>query len=93
LDPINGLNPNEELHESFIDINTRFGFPMNATLKFQLNLQLMKTETFLPICWFEISVDKLPKIAWENFNHTTFSINTLLLFQFIVGRPFRGFDL
>lgn len=81
LEPFEGLNPKEDSHESFVDLNTRFGIPMNASMKFQLNLQLKKSGTFIPIFWFEMVVDNLPPVIWESFNHGLYSINILYLYS------------
>ena len=65
IDSIDGLNPNKELHETYIDIEPTSGFSLRAKKRVQLNLALRHyanlpsltqvREVILPIIWMDNS--------------------------------------
>lgn len=89
LENFKGLKPNDKIHESHIDLNSKFGFPMNASLKFQLNMQIKnhQKEIFLPVCWFEVVLPKVAPVFMSYFNTSTFTINMLFM---LLGFVFIG---
>jgi hypothetical protein len=60
---IEGLEPNQTIHESFVDVHPKTGISTENSIKFQVNL-LLKKEVFndqlesnvvLPLYWIDIS--------------------------------------
>ncbi|EZA60923.1 hypothetical protein DMN91_008241 [Ooceraea biroi] len=80
LEGVDGLNPRQEDHESFIDVHEAFGKPINAWSKFQLNIEVrkavgvpflgnLKDRTILPLIWIDIGVDDIPKDLLDTFKN------------------------
>jgi hypothetical protein len=60
-----GLKPEKDQHESYMDLNERLGFPLNGVQRFQFNLRMkksdfsrIKTDLIVPILWMEVSLEK-----------------------------------
>ncbi|KAL2735886.1 lysosome membrane protein 2-like isoform X1 [Vespula squamosa] len=72
IESIDGLKPNETLHESFLDLHQFLALPMNGSSKMQLNIEVrqalgmpytgkMKDGMILPIMWYDNTLDILPQ--------------------------------
>ncbi|XP_047368471.1 scavenger receptor class B member 1-like [Vespa velutina] len=72
IESIDGLKPDETLHESFLDLHQFLAVPMNGSLKIQMNIEVQKVSgmpytgelkdgTILPIIWYENTLDVLPQ--------------------------------
>nr|XP_032525628.1 platelet glycoprotein 4-like [Danaus plexippus plexippus] len=81
---IQGLSPNGELHDSFIDIHPTLGIALNGRSSLQLNIQVKKSSVFgalsflpegiiLPIAWIEMALEELPESLQSLVYHGTFS--------------------
>lgn len=84
LHQFEGLNPQSELHETFVDLNERLGFPMNATTRFQINFPMrkedfpnLKEDLIMPICWMELTPGKVPQEVVDKFYTATFTLNMI----------------
>lgn len=63
LEQIDGLNPQKELHESYLKIQPKTGIPLEALVRLQVNLKVSKSpkirimsklpNMILPIMWIE----------------------------------------
>lgn len=70
LEAIEGLEPNQELHESYFFIQPKSGIPVDLAFRFQINMDLQNIEHMagvekfsdftLPLLWFEIGMYELP---------------------------------
>lgn len=52
-----GLQPKEELHETYVDIHPKLAFPLNGVSRFQINIELPQKPEFerkLPLCLVKI---------------------------------------
>lgn len=77
LEAIEGLNPNPELHESFLYVQPKSGLPLKFAFRFQINMALQnighmsrveKFENFvLPLLWFEIVSTGKYRIAYIQY--------------------------
>jgi len=89
IDDFEGLQPNEELHETIADIHPRLAFPLHGVSRFQLNVELNKKEkvaftsfypfvdkySILPIIWMEVTGGDIPDDFMELIYHSTHSAN------------------
>lgn len=63
LDKVDGLNPQQELHGSYLKIQPKLGVPLEALIRLQVNLKVERTPNIkvmsklpnivLPIMWLE----------------------------------------
>jgi scavenger receptor class B protein 1 len=89
-----GLNPDREKHGTFADIHPRMAFPIGGASRMQVNFRVKPFSNFfpsasafknlprdliLPICWFEISVENIPKNLLSLVYNTTHSANATYL--------------
>ena len=76
LKQIDGLNPRQEDHESYVDIHPRIAVPMAGWSRLQMNLEVrraiavpflgkLKDGMILPLIWMEIGVDEVPESIVE----------------------------
>ncbi|XP_011685053.1 PREDICTED: lysosome membrane protein 2-like [Wasmannia auropunctata] len=72
LEQVDGLNPRQKDHESYMDIHPRIAVPMAGWSRIQVNLEVrkavgvpflgkLKDGIILPLIWFEDGVDELPE--------------------------------
>ncbi|XP_015175298.1 PREDICTED: lysosome membrane protein 2-like [Polistes dominula] len=72
INSVDGLKPEQELHESTIDLHQFLAIPMNGSLRLQLNVEVkkaigvpfsdkIKDGSILPLMWSENTLDKLPQ--------------------------------
>lgn len=81
MEPFEGLAPEKEKHESYMDLNERFGFPMDGIQRFQFNLQMKKSDfsgikrdLYVPILWMELSLEDVPEFVKNDFYKSTILI-------------------
>ncbi|KAG5681147.1 hypothetical protein PVAND_010607 [Polypedilum vanderplanki] len=85
-----GLNPTKEKHGTFADIHPRMAFPIGGASRMQVNFKVkpfsyasaflnLPEDLILPICWFEISVEKIPQNLLSLVYNTTHSANATYL--------------
>lgn len=70
---IEGLNPDNEKHDSMAIVQPDFGMPLEARLRIQINLVMPKTkfnpktkpfnDMTLPLFWLELSVEDIPFVV------------------------------
>lgn len=83
---IDGLNPQEELHESIVDLHPRLGVPMAGRSRIQINLEARKADgvpfmggvkdgMILPLIWFEVGVGHVPDPVINLLKHAYFTVN------------------
>ncbi|XP_024868655.1 lysosome membrane protein 2-like [Temnothorax curvispinosus] len=76
LDQIDGLNPRQEDHESFVDLHPRLAVAMAGWSRLQVNLEVrraigvpflgnLKDGTILPLIWLEVGTDEVPEQVLE----------------------------
>src|SRR5207237_6350372 len=62
FDGVTGLEPNESLHESYMDVEPTTGIMLRLMLRFQINIRMTKNETLdslpfddkiIPLLWLE----------------------------------------
>ncbi|XP_076259725.1 scavenger receptor class B member 1-like isoform X1 [Rhynchophorus ferrugineus] len=73
LNTVNGLNPDENLHGSFCQIQPTLGIPLRGQLRIQINLGVAEivgnsqlkpfNKLQVPLFWVEIGTEDLPYIA------------------------------
>ncbi|XP_070618217.1 scavenger receptor class B member 1 isoform X2 [Erythrolamprus reginae] len=79
LDMVDGLHPNEEDHDLFVDIHPLTGVPMNCSVKIQLNLFIKHVSgiwqtgkikpVVLPLVWFSESGEVIGDILHDYYTH------------------------
>ncbi|KAL6433397.1 hypothetical protein ACFW04_006503 [Cataglyphis niger] len=85
LEQIDGLNPRQEAHESYINLHGRIATPMAGWSRTQLNLEVrkaigvpflgrLKDGAILPLIWIEMGVDKIPESMLEILQSAHFTI-------------------
>lgn len=61
---LEGVNPNRTLHQSYIDVHPKLGFPMGGKTRLQMNVQVKKSfgmnqldifedDMILPVAWID----------------------------------------
>ncbi|KAI4454658.1 scavenger receptor class b type-1 sr-b1 [Holotrichia oblita] len=84
LEQVEGLNPKQELHESYLKIQPKTGVPLEALIRLQVNLKVNKSpkirmmsklpNMMLPIMWIEEGVtDLTPALKRYIYLATTFA--------------------
>ncbi|XP_045508738.1 scavenger receptor class B member 1-like [Colias croceus] len=82
--PFTGLNPNPELHESYLDVHPTLGISLSGKSSLQINIQVRKTNLYpalsfledgliLPVAWIEMTVEELPDSLRSLVYHGTYS--------------------
>lgn len=90
LESVNGLNPQQEKHETFADIHPRLAFPIDGASRFQINVQVRKTayitgleqfndDQILPTIWLEVVPGDISEELRNMIYHSTFSANAIQL--------------
>ncbi|XP_046743848.1 lysosome membrane protein 2-like [Diprion similis] len=88
LKNVDGLNPNADLHETYLDVHPRIGTPIGGWSRMQLNLQvtvvptvpvldLLKDGMILPMFWFEIGIDSMPEVILGILKQAYFTADTV----------------
>ncbi|XP_049768055.1 lysosome membrane protein 2-like [Schistocerca cancellata] len=90
INAVDGLTPNETLHDSYVDIYPKLGVPLAGWSRIQINIMVrttpymqtvkcFKDRTILPIAWIEMGLDDLPSDFQSLFVHVTYSARVLQL--------------
>ncbi|KYM81847.1 Scavenger receptor class B member 1 [Atta colombica] len=90
LEQIDGLNPRQEDHETYIDIHPRIAIPIAGRSRIQLNLEVrkaigvpflgnLKDGMILPLIWVEIGIDELPEQLLEMIQSAHFTMGNIEL--------------
>ncbi|GAB1862065.1 Scavenger receptor class B member 1 [Camponotus japonicus] len=85
LEQIDGLNPRQKDHETYLDLHPRIATPMAGWSRFQINLKVrkaigvsflddLKDGTILPLIWIEVGVDKIPELILDIFQTAHFTV-------------------
>lgn len=85
---VDGLNPEEKKHESYMDVHKFFGKAIAGWSRLQLNVEVrraigvpflgkLKDRTILPLIWFEIGVDDLPEMILQSLDKNYFLIQAI----------------
>ncbi|XP_050524925.1 scavenger receptor class B member 1 [Daktulosphaira vitifoliae] len=92
LEDVEGLQPDQEKHETFMKIQQRLGVPLEARVKVQLNLKVEQSNIYptsnfrsivFPIMWLEEGVGDLPEnIQRWIYLATTFVDTAVPLFTY-----------
>ncbi|XP_015510791.1 lysosome membrane protein 2 [Neodiprion lecontei] len=88
LKNVDGLKPNAELHETYLDVHPRLGTPIGGWSRMQVNLQvtvvptvpvldLLKDGMILPMLWFEIGIDSIPEVVLSLLKQAYFTASTV----------------
>ncbi|XP_020297188.1 scavenger receptor class B member 1-like [Pseudomyrmex gracilis] len=98
LEQVDGLNPQQKIHESYINIHPRFGLAIAGWSRLQVNLDVRKaTGTFigrlkdgqiLPLIWIENGLDELPDTVLNELktSHvTTVVVEKILQWSALTG--------
>ncbi|CAH4032356.1 unnamed protein product [Pieris brassicae] len=83
-EPFEGLEPNPELHDSYLDIHPTLGISLSGKSSLQLNiivrksslistLNFLEEEMILPVAWIQMTVEELPESLRSLVYHGTFS--------------------
>ncbi|XP_069684901.1 scavenger receptor class B member 1-like [Periplaneta americana] len=81
---VDGLNPDPEKHDGYIDIHQELGVSLGGRSRLQFNMMVRKPSALnqladfadgsvLPIAWFDTSVEDLPKEILSVVYHVTFT--------------------
>ncbi|XP_011865453.1 PREDICTED: scavenger receptor class B member 1-like [Vollenhovia emeryi] len=93
LEQIDGLNPRQEDHESYLDLHPRLGVPMAGWLRLQVNLEVqqavgvpflgkLKDGAILPLMWVEAGTEEIPEELLESLQQAHFmATNVEMAFQ------------
>ncbi|KAJ2943399.1 hypothetical protein O0L34_g12208 [Tuta absoluta] len=93
---IEGLHPNPNLYENFLDVHPTLGIALSGKSSLQLNIQVRRTEFFssvkwmkngliLPIAWIEMSVEELPESLRSLVYHGTYSTAAVQLGLIVIS--------
>ncbi|XP_047513163.1 scavenger receptor class B member 1-like [Pieris napi] len=83
-EPFEGLEPNPELHDSYLDIHPTLGISLSGKSSLQLNIIVRKSQfpstlnfleenMILPVAWIQMTVEELPDSLRTLVYHGTFS--------------------
>lgn len=86
LEPIDGLNPQQEIHESYIDLHPRLALPIDGKSRFQINVEIRKASgvplseklkdgLILPLIWIDAGVDVLPETIEVDLQRAHYTVN------------------
>ncbi|XP_055608637.1 lysosome membrane protein 2 [Uranotaenia lowii] len=86
LETVEGLNPQQDKHETFADIHPRLAFPIDGASRFQINVQVKKTisdlepfddDHILPVIWIEVVPGHISEELRELIYYSSFGVNNL----------------
>ncbi|XP_043475556.1 scavenger receptor class B member 1-like [Leptopilina heterotoma] len=86
IEQFDGLNPQKELHETFIDLHPHLGVPIGGHSRIQLNLEARKADgvpyfgkikdgTILPLMWMEAAIENIPDPVLSLLSHAYYTVN------------------
>ncbi|XP_014244782.1 scavenger receptor class B member 1-like isoform X2 [Cimex lectularius] len=87
-EPFEGLHPDPEKHEFYIDIQRLLGFTLGTVSRLQLNIQIHQStwmpeikgfpnEIILPVVWLQVSAEKMPPELFNIIYHATFTVKRM----------------
>ncbi|XP_066991111.1 scavenger receptor class B member 1 [Anabrus simplex] len=90
LEAVDGLKPDPELHDSYVDMHPKLGVPLAGQSRVQINIMVRKASgiqhldafedgIILPIAWASIGLDDMPYYLQRMFYHITFSARAFQL--------------
>lgn len=90
LEEVEGLNPDPEKHNSYLDVHEELGVTLDGRNRMQFNILVTKSATMshlanfkegsiLPILWLEVGVDELPDEIMDLIYHLTFTAHQVYL--------------
>ncbi|XP_023318382.1 lysosome membrane protein 2-like isoform X1 [Trichogramma pretiosum] len=85
---VDGLEPQSDLHQTYIDLHPRLGVPIEGRSRMQMNIVATKAEnvpflgpiidgTLLPVMWVEIGIDELPDSIMKMLYHAYYTVNSI----------------
>nr|ABC25068.1 scavenger receptor protein [Glossina morsitans morsitans] len=86
---LDGIEPRQELHQTFADIHPRFGFPINGASRIQINiavhkgsiveqqLRRLRRDTILPLIWIEITTGDFTEDVIDTLYASTYGLNLI----------------
>ncbi|XP_072758541.1 scavenger receptor class B member 1 [Anoplolepis gracilipes] len=88
LKQVDGLNPRQEDHDSYVDLHPRIAAPMAGWSRLQLNLEVrsaigvpflgkLKDGMILPLFWMEMGVDEVPESVLELLQSAHFTVTNV----------------
>ncbi|XP_037817284.1 lysosome membrane protein 2 [Lucilia sericata] len=84
-----GIEPKQELHQTYADVHPRFGFPISGASRIQINLGLHKGQLvkdklkrldhgmILPLIWIEITSGDFTDEVIDTLYASTFGLNLI----------------
>ncbi|XP_065368262.1 lysosome membrane protein 2 [Calliphora vicina] len=84
-----GIEPQQELHQTYADVHPRFGFPISGASRIQINLGLHKGQLvkdklrrldhgmILPLIWIEITSGDFTDEVIDTLYASTFGLNLI----------------
>lgn len=87
-EPFEGLHPDPEKHEFYIDIQRLLGFTLGTVSRLQMNIRVQKTKytslvkefpnnLVLPVVWFQVSAEEMPPDLYNLIYHATFTVKRM----------------
>ncbi|KAK9506184.1 hypothetical protein O3M35_008165 [Rhynocoris fuscipes] len=87
-EPFEGLHPDPEKHEFYIDIQRLLGFTLGTVSRLQINIQIRKArgmallkefpdKLILPIVWLQVSAERMPPDLFNIIYHSTFTVRRM----------------
>ncbi|KAF6208175.1 hypothetical protein GE061_016626 [Apolygus lucorum] len=88
-EPFEGLHPDPEKHDFYIDIQRMLGFTLGTVSRIQLNIQVQKSKGYdsfltefpnkiiLPIAWLQVSAGEMPESFFRVIYHATFTVKRM----------------
>ncbi|XP_012270757.1 lysosome membrane protein 2-like [Orussus abietinus] len=88
LEQIEGLNPQQELHETYVDLHPLLAVPIGGWSRLQLNLEArkavgvpfmgkLKDGEVLPLFWVEVGIDNIPDSVISILHHAYFTASAV----------------
>ncbi|XP_029051000.1 scavenger receptor class B member 1-like [Osmia bicornis bicornis] len=85
---IEGLEPDQERHESYIELHPRLGIVVDTKMRFQLNLEVQKAVgvpfsgsmedgSILPLIWMDSGIEEMPEAMQKMFYHSHYLVNAI----------------
>uniref|UniRef100_A0A182J7A1 Scavenger receptor class B n=1 Tax=Anopheles atroparvus TaxID=41427 RepID=A0A182J7A1_ANOAO len=88
IESLQGIEPVQELHETYADIHPRLAFPIDGASRFQINIQVQKASgvsgldkfkdgQYLPVIWLEVVPGVISDELRAMIYHSTYSANAI----------------
>ncbi|CAH1405820.1 unnamed protein product [Nezara viridula] len=87
-EPFEGLHPDSEKHEFYIDIQRLLGFTLGTVSRLQMNMRIEKSKytnllkefpnnLILPLFWIQVSAEEMPPELYNIIYHSTFTVKRM----------------